>query len=122
MNLTTEQVREIVLEGLTSEERDQSIIFWDKKPIEKGETIRVGRESIEMPFRGYMVFVDLAPKANWSHPCLYILIDAETHEIQTRKGAFPPYYGKYPESYRVILRYGKEPPHDRYFQIFDQTD
>lgn len=121
-DLTVEQVLEIVLGNLAPEERDQSIVFWDEKPVESGAPIKIGRESLEMPFKGYMAFVDLMPKANWGHPCLYFLIDAKTHDIQIRKEAFPPYYGEYPQSYRVILRYGKSPPHARYFQVFDETN
>lgn len=121
-DFTIEQVLEIVLGNLSPEEKDQSIVFWDEKPVESGDPIKIGRESLEMPFRGYMAFVDLMPKANWGHPCLYFLIDAKTHDIQIRKEAFPPYYGEYPQSYKVILRYSKRPPHDRYFQVFDETN
>jgi hypothetical protein len=119
MGLDTKEVLDVILEHLSEEEIEDSIISWDRKLLEQGDSVKVGRESIEMPFDGYMAFVDLVPKANWGHPCLYFLIDAEADRVQVRKEVFPPYYGKYPESYIVIQRYGEEPPHDRYFQAFD---
>lgn len=122
MSITTEEMLEIVLENIYNKEREQSIVYWDKKILEIEDNVRIGKKIIKMPFKGYMVFVDLVPKANWGHPSLYFLIDEKTHEVKIIKEEFPPYFGDYPQSFKVIQRYGKKPPHDRYFNIFDETN
>ncbi len=111
---------EIILKKLTEEEENESITYWDNKLLEKGDKIKIGFKEFVMPFQGFLVFVDLEPKANWGHRCLYFLIDSQSFEYKIVEGEFPPYLGKYPESYKVILRYGKTPPHDRDFSIHRQ--
>jgi hypothetical protein len=122
MGLTTEEMLEIVLKNISSKEKEQSIVYWDKKILEIGDDVRIGKKTIKMLFKGYMVFVDLVPKANLGHPSLYFLIDDKTHDAKVIKDEFPPYFGDYPQSFKVIQRYGKKPPHDRYFNIFDETN
>ncbi len=112
---------EIILNTISSEERQSSIIYWDEKPIEKGKMIKLGPKQIEMPFNGVMLFVDLEPKANWGHSAIYFLVNNNMQDIKVIKATFPPYLKNYPPSYRVILRYGKAPPHDRYFNVFNET-
>lgn len=119
---TTEEMLKIVLKNLSTKEKERAIIYWDKKLLEVGDKVKIGRKTIDMSFKGYMVFVDLEPKANWGHPCLYFLIDIRTQDIKIIKEEFPPYFGDYPQSFKVILRYGEKPPHNRYFNTFDKTN
>jgi len=120
MEITQEHILKVVIEHLSSEEIAKSTICWDTRIRMKGEDLVIGPQKIPMPFDGYMIFVDLAPQANWAHPCLYLLLSRGIQEITRIKASFPPYWGEYPESYKVLLRYGERPPHDRYFTPFDE--
>lgn len=119
MDLSTEEVLAVILKHLSNEEKEQSIIYWDKKLLDAGDEAKIGKTVTNMPFKGYMAFVDLQPKVNWGHASAYFLIDVKTHDVKIIKDEFPPYLGDYPESFRVIQRYGRKPPHDRYFDVFD---
>ena len=120
--IANEEVYEVILKNLSNMEEENSIVYWDKNLLQKGDTVNIGKKIINMPFKGYMVFVDLEPKVNWGHPCLYFLMNSRTKELKVIKEEFPPYFGEYPESFKVIQRYGKKPPHDRYFKIFNEIE
>ena len=114
-----EKILKLVSNQLSKEQIEQSIIYLNYEPFTAGETIKAGRRSIEVKKNSYMAFIDLQPRLNWGHSCIYILIDSATFETEIIDAQFPPYHGDYPESYRVLLRYGASPPHDRYFNVFD---
>ncbi len=118
MQFDGEIVLSIVQKKLSDKEKTEAIIYWDESPLETGDVIKAGNQPIQMPFKGYMVFIDLEPKANWGHATYYGLIESNTGEIQLVKREFPPYSGQAPPSYKVLLRYGKKPPHDRYFNVY----
>jgi hypothetical protein len=122
MDLDKKTVLAIVRNILSPAQLKGSLIFWDKRIHEKGEGIRLGLGTTPMPFRGTMVFVDLAPKSNWAHPCQYVLIDSISHDTRVISASFPPAPDAADEQYIIILRYGKAPPHERYFSAFDENE
>jgi hypothetical protein len=117
-NPDKERVLAAVSGHLTPEQIGQSIIYLNYEPFQAGDTVRAGRLEIAVKKNSYLAFVDLQPHLNWGHSCLYILIDVDTYQTETFDAQFPPYQRDYPESYRVLLRYGENPPHDRYFNVF----
>ena len=118
-NLTNEQIINIILPELSDDEINQSIIYFDTKVLQPGDKVRIGKSLTSMSSNAYLVFVDLEPKANWGHKCKYFLIDPKTKTAKITNEEFPPHLDEYPESFIVILRYGKKPPHDRFFDVFD---
>ena len=120
MDIGKSTVLEIIYKTLSPEQIETSLIYWDKQIVEKGKQIRIGPRTIAMPFDGIIIFVDLAPRFNWAHPCLYLLVNVENLHTDVIEASFPPYSGEFPETFAVVLRYGKKPPHERYFQIFDE--
>ena len=115
MDIGERDMLELLRRVLTPEQIERSIIYWDRTTLAAGARITAGMATIAMPFAGTMVFVDLAPRANWAHPCLYVLVDYETLATQVVPGSFPPReIASLPES--VFLRDGKrpaqEPRHD----------
>jgi hypothetical protein len=118
-NVDKEKILNIVLNTLTREKVEQSIIYLDCEPFKAGDTINSGRMNIDVKKPSYMAFVDLQPRLNWGHPCMYVLIDSETFEAEIFDAQFPPYQEDYPQSYIVLLRYGVEPPDERYFNVYD---
>jgi hypothetical protein len=120
MELDKDTILKIVRDILTPAQLKRSFIFWDKRIHEEGEGMRIGFETISIPFRGTMVFVDLAPAYNWAHPCLYIFIDCTAEKTHMIEASFPPFLGTPDENYLILLRFGDIPPHERYFAVFDQ--
>ena len=115
-------VLKIIRGILTPAQLKGSFIFWEKRVHEEGEEVRTGLQTITMPFKGTMVFVDLAPRSNWAHPCIYIFINCVTHDSQIIKASFPPAIDEADEKYIIILRFDKTPLHERYFNPFDQNE
>jgi hypothetical protein len=120
MDIDKSAILEILYKTLSQKQIETSIIYWDKKVIKKGDEIRIGPKAISMPFDGVMIFVDLAPQYNWAHPCLYLIVNVEDLHTDVIEASFPPYSDEFPETVIVVLRYGKKPPNDRYFQAFDE--
>ncbi len=118
MLIEKEKIVTLVQNTILSETIDNSIIFIDTKVYNKGSTKKIGTSNFTFPYNGFMVFIDLEPKVNWSHPCLYLFIKTNLLEIIKIKESFPPYYGKYPDSYSVLLRYGSRPKDDRNFSPY----
>ena len=97
----------------------KAIVYHDKREIPGGATIYIGRKPYHIPFDAQMIFVDNDPMANWGHSCTYFFIPTEGNQFRRHEDTFPPYFGKYPETWNVILRYGKKPPHSRYFNVYN---
>jgi hypothetical protein len=104
MELDKNTVLKIVRDILTPAQLKGSLIFWDKRIHEEGEELGIGLQTIVMPFRGTMVFVDLAPTYNWAHPCLYIFIDSIGEKTHIIEASFPPFFGPPDENYVILLR------------------
>jgi len=118
MNISKDQILNLVNDTLSQDQVERSFIYWDKKIFQKGEKIGVGSSVFMMPFRGTILFVDLAPRYNWAHPSLYLLVNVENFKVEMRETSFPMYKSEYPPSYVILLKYGKEPIHERDFRIF----
>jgi hypothetical protein len=119
MDISKSTLLQIVDQALTREQIEGSLIYWDRRPVHTGELIRAGPRSIAMPFDGTVVFVDLAPQANWAHPCLYLLVKADDLTSQVVEASFPPSWPASPETLIVLLKYGKQPADERDFHVFD---
>jgi len=120
MVISNDEILNLVLGKLSQEQIKQSFIYWDRRARPRGDPIKIGPQTFEMPFDGTMVFVDFAPRANWAHPCLYVFVNVETNYTQILEASFPPNIDPTDKSYIIILRFGKQPPHERYFSAFDK--
>lgn len=64
----------------------------ENQVLKKGEVVLAYKQRIVMERNSIMVFADDAPQFNWSHPCRYLLHDAETGDLYNEVNAqFPPY-------------------------------
>ena len=54
-----------------------------------GDELFAGRDRIDVDVPSYVVFVDLVPRANWGHECLYLLVDPDG-EVTRVEARFPP--------------------------------
>ncbi len=119
MDIDNSEILELVCRTLTPEQIERSLIYWYKRVLKEGEPIKISPQISAMPFDGMIVFVDLAPRANWAHPCLYVLVDIKTLNTKVIEASLPPAIDSSDENYVVLLRYGQSPPHERYFSAFD---
>jgi len=56
-----------------------------------GETVSTWKSDVYVtPDRGWFVFVDRYPGANWEHPCWYFFVDAESGDVQRYDAKVPP--------------------------------
>ncbi len=120
MEIGNNEILELILKILTPEQIEKSFIYWNKRVLPEGTPIKAGPQTLLMPYKGTVVFVDIAPTYNWAHPCLYIFIDSTTKKTQLMEASFPPFFGTPDENYVILLRFGEIPPHERYFDVFDQ--
>lgn len=120
MNIDKSEILELVRSNLSPEQIERSFIYWDKKVYKEGEQIKIGPKTFTVPFDGTMVFVDLAPRFNWAHPCLYLLVNVNDLSTEIIEASFPPYSDQFPETFTILQKYGKEPLHERDFRIFEE--
>ncbi len=120
MEISKGQILEVIKNCIRPEDIERSFIYWYKKTLKQGEDFRAGLQTFTMPFEGTIVFVDLAPGANWAHPCLYLFIENKTLTANISKGSFPPSMDESPGTFIILLRRGKKPAHEGDFGVFDE--
>lgn len=107
MNLDRNGVLALVAKHLSQDEIRRSLIFWDRRMLKKHQSVGPAAPSVVAPFDCTVVFADLAPNANWSHPARYIFIDPDTGRCAIEAAAFPPYLDDPPQTYLLLARYGE---------------
>lgn len=111
--MTLDDAKRLLLEAISEEDRESSIVYLDEQVFPPGAPIGFYENKFEMPWGGYVGFMDLDPMADWGHECRYLLIRVETGEVETVEARFPPFLEEYSPTLRVVLRYGKAPEDER---------
>lgn len=106
----------LVRRYLSPEEIARSLVFWDRRGLRAGEPVGPAVPALVAPFDCTVVFVDLAPGANWAHPARYLFIEVDTERCTVAPAAFPPYLADPPDTYVLILRHGERPLDERDFR------
>ncbi len=84
------EILSIVKDSLAADKSPQRKVFVDKRAKAAGDVVRTGLATTQMPFAGYVAFVDLAPDANWGHPVVYLLVDLANRNAVRVDEQFPP--------------------------------
>ena len=84
-------------------------LFIDERIYTPGSIIYAGDREIPIIKETVMVFADDQPFYNWSHPCRYILYDANGNEtgnmiLQEIPACFPPYLIETPTSFKSFYQ------------------
>ena len=119
MDIGSSEILELVRRALTPDQIERSLVYWYKRVLKEGEAIKIGPQISGMPFDGMIVFVDLAPRVNWAHPCLYLLVDIKTLNIKVIEASLPPSIDPTDEKNVALLNFGQSPPHERNFTTLD---
>jgi hypothetical protein len=104
MPLPWDQIAELVLVTLSSAEHESSVVYLDERVLPACAAIRVSGEEIRRSWPAVLAFIDLEPEANWSHACRYLLVHAETGEIESLDARMPPFLRQPPPTFKVIWR------------------
>lgn len=89
MSLTKQQLLSIAEKETASPTNAESVIYVHKD-LKEGDEITVNRKKVQIIAPSVLLFIDLEPGVNWSHKCLYILLN-EDGSIQSKtEGQFPP--------------------------------
>jgi hypothetical protein len=89
--LLSGSLREAVLARCTAEEIRSCVVYVTSDPFSSGTTLRFPGLTLELPWDGFLAFVDLDPMANWGHACRYVLINPNTGEAKSIAAQFPPF-------------------------------
>jgi hypothetical protein len=90
MPLSVREAGEIALATLTDAERQGSAVYVDARVYSVGSSVIAGRDRLGIREPTIVVFVDLAPAANWGHPCRYLLVNAEAGTVEFVPARLPP--------------------------------
>jgi hypothetical protein len=87
--LTADGAANMARAALTDDEKDAGAVYVSAGVVASGEELFAGRDRIDVHAPSYVVFVDLEPRANWGHPCLFLLVgpDGDVTRVEAR---FPP--------------------------------
>lgn len=77
--------------AIQKEQLQGAVLYLDRRVIAPGEAVRTGRSTLTAERPSALAFLDLAPEANWGHPCRYLLIDLETGAVQATDATHPPF-------------------------------
>ncbi|HSB71032.1 MAG TPA: hypothetical protein VLT62_17020 [Candidatus Methylomirabilis sp.] len=100
---------ELALSTLSERERQSAAAYIDTRELDSRARMTIGRVETEIPARGYLVFVDPSPTANWGHPCRYLLIETATGTIHRFDAQFPPFLRDVSPTLRLIWK-GQQVP------------
>ncbi len=79
----------IIKNAATEDELRESVVYVVPE-IGAGDEVVINRKNTKVDSPSCLIFIDLEPKANWSHPCKYVLINADGTVQSTTEGQYPP--------------------------------
>lgn len=77
--------------SIPAEQLCDAVLYLDRRVIAPGESVGTGRATLTAERPSALAFLDLAPAANWGHPCRYLLIDLETGAVRATEATHPPF-------------------------------
>jgi hypothetical protein len=93
---------ELVRCHLSAQERTEGRAYHDTGIKGAGDPVRIGLREVAMPFRGFVVFVDLMPNANWGHRVAYFLVSEDLGKCLRFDEQFPPFGAEVPDHWRAL--------------------
>jgi hypothetical protein len=117
MSYEKRRILDVAKGALSPQRLEGSLIYWNARTLKAGEVVISSPRALTMPFEGTVVFVDLAPRFNWAHPCLYVFI-SETLQTRVVDSSFPPAMDRPGDKWIVLLRFGKKPTDEHDFDAF----
>jgi len=104
MDIHEERILKKVCDRLSAERIDSSIVYLDRNLKRVSQSLHVGDVVIEMPWDGYIAFVDLEPGVNWGHLCFYLAIPLDDNEVIEYAAQMPPFLKTETSSFHLLWR------------------
>jgi hypothetical protein len=90
------------LEQLAPDERDTSVVYLDERILPAGATVEIDGRAVPVRGPSVLAFVDLEPRLNWGHRSRYLLVDAESGDVESFDARMPPFLRGVPATLRVV--------------------
>jgi hypothetical protein len=104
MLLSFDNFTSILKAQLTPEEREGCVAYAVDQLLAQGKRLEFPDLVLEMPWDGFLAFIDQDPMANWGHPARYLMINGEGGEFQSIKARFPPFQGSRELHWRPVYK------------------
>jgi hypothetical protein len=104
MALSWDRIAARAVDELDLAERDRSVVYVDERVLPAGSSVDLGGRTIDLQRPAAMAFVDLEPGLNWGHRCRYLLVDAESGEVERVDAHMPPFLRGAAPTLRVVWR------------------
>jgi hypothetical protein len=85
------EIARLAIAAIPAEQLRGAVLYLDRRTIAPGEAVATGRETLIADRPAALAFLDLAPEANWGHPCRYLLIDLATGAVRAADATHPPF-------------------------------
>ncbi len=85
------EVARRAIASIPAEQLRGAVLYLDRRALAPGEAVPTGRATLTADRPAALAFLDLAPEANWGHPCRYLLIDLATGAVQPADATHPPF-------------------------------
>lgn len=89
MQLSRSELMTAVKNACTEDELRESIVYIIPN-LEAGEEITINRKAVKISSPSSLLFIDLEPRANWSHACRYLIISKTNNALKRIDAQFPP--------------------------------
>jgi hypothetical protein len=88
---------------------DAVIVYLCDSLRHAGEQFQIGDVILDMPWNGWVAFIDLEPGVNWGHSCAYLAIRHDGEESRWFAAGMPPFLKSGSLPFR-LLRCGPQAP------------
>ena len=102
--MTWDEVAQEAAAQLTVDERNNGVLYVDYRELAPGSTVSIDGREIPIGSSSAMAFVDQAPRANWAHPCRYMLIDLASGRVESIAAQFPPFLRSVPPTLHMVFK------------------
>lgn len=115
------EIARAAIASIPAEQLQGAVLYLDRRALAPGEAVPTGRDTLTADRPSALAFLDLAPAANWGHPCRYLLIDLATGAVQAAEATHPPFLRGAAPSLAAIAK-GPEVPDWTLAAPFDPPD
>jgi hypothetical protein len=113
-----ERVKESAFRALDPTRRETTNLAVDARLYEPGEALGPAIQQLTVERPSLLVFADDEPRANFAHPCRYLLFDPQTAEPHAELHArFPPWEARIPQSVEQFHRPFRPVPVEDLFHV-----
>ena len=89
---------------LGAERLQEVIVYLDPDMKRAAERLSIGDVISDLPWDGYVAFIDLEPRTNWGHACMYLAISRDDDESVEFAAQMPPFNKPDAPAFHLVWR------------------